>query len=93
MRRPRKRKIPAISETELHVFQERDRLVIELRHSETEQTLIEWIDNEAYEAIEDGFIDTSEAIFGNIDRHVRQLGAMHRSIYEYWRHAEHGEAE
>lgn len=42
---------------ELHTWFERDRAHVELRDAETQKTIIEWWDEEVFEAIDDGFLD------------------------------------
>lgn len=45
--------------TEIHMWFERDRQLVELRDPETDETIIEWIDDSVSEAVEDGFLDPS----------------------------------
>ncbi|MBX6334672.1 hypothetical protein IRY61_05040 [Candidatus Saccharibacteria bacterium] len=42
---------------ELHTWFERNRAHVELRDATTNETIIEWWDEEVFEAIEDGFLD------------------------------------
>ena len=46
-----------IDQTELHVWSERDRNHIELRCTDTDATIIEWWDDDAIQAIENGFLN------------------------------------
>jgi len=46
----------SIDDTELHTWFERDRAHVELRNRNTDRTIIEFWDDEVYEAAEDGFI-------------------------------------
>lgn len=74
----------AIGDTTIAVWQERDRLHICLSRKSDDKTLIEWWDDEAYEAIDDGFLCTKEAIGGRLEHSCRQLGALHQSAFDYW---------
>ena len=71
-----------IADTTIRVWQERDRLHIELRDNGSDKTLIEWWDDDAREAIEDGFLDASEAVLGSLYRFVRQQGPLHQSAWD-----------
>lgn len=55
-------------DTELHVWQERDRAHVELRHTGSESTIVEWWDEDVQQAVEDGFLDSRD---------------LHRSAYDY----------
>lgn len=71
-----------LADTEIRVWQERDRLHIHLVDKRTEKTLAEWWDDDAREAIEDGFLDAREGVFGNLQRFARQLGPLHESAFK-----------
>jgi hypothetical protein len=73
-----------ILDTTIRVWQERDRLHIELRDNASGKTLIEWWDDDAREAIEDGFLDVKEAVLGSLERFVRQGGPLHQSVWTLW---------
>jgi hypothetical protein len=47
----------AFSQTEIHTWFERDRAMVDLRDSNTGDTLIEWWDDAVTEAVEDGFLN------------------------------------
>lgn len=55
-RRPRVPVVSSIDDTRLEVWEERDRLHIALERSKDGKTLIEWWDDDARQAIEDGFL-------------------------------------
>jgi hypothetical protein len=80
----KKADIYGLHNTKIVVWQERDRLQIRLLTS-TDKELISWSDDDAQEAIEDGFLDASESFLGNLERAVKQQGALHRSALEYWK--------
>jgi hypothetical protein len=46
-----------VVKVKLYTWFERDRAHVELRNEDTEETIIEWRDDEVDEAIEDGFLD------------------------------------
>ncbi len=73
-----------LQDTEIRVWQERDRFHVQLVDKRTDKTLIEWWDEDAQEAIDDGFLDAREAIMGNLERFVRQGGALHQSAWNVW---------
>jgi hypothetical protein len=56
-------------DTELHTWEERDRSMIELRNKKTDETLVEWWDEDVREAFEDGFLDVNN---------------LHESAYDYY---------
>lgn len=41
----------------VHTWFERDRALIELRDEDTGDTIIEWLNEDVWEAVEDGFLD------------------------------------
>jgi hypothetical protein len=45
---------------ELHTWFERDRAHVELRDADTDETIIEWWDDDVREAIEDGFLNPKD---------------------------------
>ena len=47
----------SMTDTTISLWFERDRAHVELRHRETDLTIIEWWDEEVNEAIEDGFLN------------------------------------
>jgi len=57
-------------DTELHTWDERDRAWIELRDKKTDETLIEWWDEEVGEVFEDGELDARN---------------LHESVYDYYK--------
>jgi hypothetical protein len=70
-----------LADTTIRVWQERDRLHIELLDTTSEKTLVEWCDDDAREAIKDGFLDTNEAVLWDLERFARQGGALHQSAW------------
>ena len=58
-----------IEDTELHTWFERDRASVELTDKESQETLLEFWDEEVYEAIEDGFLDPRN---------------YHKSMFQLW---------
>lgn len=73
-----------IDDTTIAVWQERDNLHICLSRKSDDKTLVEWRDEEAYDALNDGLLNGREAILGSLERNVRQYGLLHRSAFEYW---------
>lgn len=73
-----------LSDTTIAVWQERDRLHICLSRKSNDKTLVEWWDEDATSAIEDGFLNIKEAILGSLERSVRQEGKLHQSAFTYW---------
>lgn len=67
-----------INNTEISTWFERDRKHISLK-SKTGRELIEWWDDAVDDAVESGELDTSESVLGDIDRFVKQGGALHQS--------------
>jgi hypothetical protein len=59
--------------TEIYTWFERDRAHIELRDKESQETLIEWWDNDAVSAVDDGFLSP---------------GDFHQSAFDYWKERE-----
>lgn len=49
-----------ISETEIHVWFERDRAFVELREISTKKSLVEFWDGAVGQAVEDGFLDPKD---------------------------------
>lgn len=45
---------------EIHTWFERDRAHVELRHVETQETVVEWRDEGVAEAVEDGFLSPKD---------------------------------
>lgn len=74
-----------LNDTTISVWTERDRAHICLSRKSDDKTLVEWRDEGVGEAVADGFLDVSEAILGNLERHARQGGALHRSAFDYWK--------
>ena len=77
--------ILALAETKITVHQERDRLYIALLDRKDDSVLLDWRDDVAEDAIDDGFLSVREACLGRLDRNARQGGALHRSAYEVYR--------
>lgn len=73
-----------LHDTTITVWQERDRLHICLARKADDKTLVEWQDDDAYQAVDDGFLSIKEAKLGRLERHVRQGGALHQSAFDYW---------
>lgn len=48
-----------INDTTLHTWFERDRAHVELRNRHTDETIVEWWDEDVAQAVEDGFLDSS----------------------------------
>lgn len=57
-----------LRDTEMHTWFERDRSHVELRHVASQETIIEWWDEQVSEAVEDGYLDPRD---------------YHRSAFEY----------
>jgi hypothetical protein len=62
---PRRRPAPpplerALRGTEIHTWFERDRAHVELRDRTSDQTIVEWWDEAVGEAVQDGFLDSSD---------------------------------
>jgi len=60
---------------ELHTWFERDRAHVSLRDAETNQTIIEWWDEEVCEAIEDGFLDMRD-LEGSATAYAEAMGIL-----------------
>ena len=73
-----------LMDTYLSVWQERDRLHIRLSRKSDDKTLVEWWDDEAREAIEDGFLSMKGMILGRLGSNPPQGCPLHQSAYEYW---------
>lgn len=58
-----------IEDTELHTWFERDRACVELRDKESQETLLEFWDEEVNEQVENGFLDPKD---------------FHESMYQLW---------
>lgn len=63
-------------DTEIHNWFERDRALVELRHAPTQETIMQWVDDEVTQALDDGFITG-----GRGPRPTDE--AFRRSAYEY----------
>lgn len=50
------RKRHRFEQTEIHTWFERDRAHVELRSKKTEETIVEWWDEDVRQAVEDGFL-------------------------------------
>jgi hypothetical protein len=74
----------SLMDTELSVWEERDRLHICLSRKDTGKTMVEWWDDDARQAIEDGFLDMRDAILGRLGSNPPQCGHLHQSAYSYW---------
>jgi hypothetical protein len=68
-----------MEQTYLETWFERDRAHVELRERDTDRTIIEWWDEDVYEAIEDGFLDHRAFIMGKL----RCEHTLHCSAFEY----------
>ena len=71
--------IPPARDFDLHTWFERDRAHVELRHSTTETTVVEWRDDAVGEAIQDGYLDSKAFVMGRL-LHPERLKA---SVYQY----------
>jgi hypothetical protein len=67
-----------IDETTLHTWFERDRAHVELRHTATERTIVEWWDEAVAEAQENGFLP--RVCFCHCQHNQCSL---HEAVYEY----------
>lgn len=65
----RSRPVAGIQDTKIHTWFERDRAHVELRDARTDETLVEWWDEDVSQAVEDGFLRPRD---------------WHGSAYEYW---------
>jgi hypothetical protein len=63
------------ADVELDTWFERDRAHVELRDKNTQETLIEWWDEDVSEAVEDGFLDPDDWEGSAID-YARSLGVI-----------------
>ncbi len=78
-------KIPLpYEQTELRTWFERDRAHVHLLDSRTDETIVEWWDEEVAQAVEDGFLNHRAFICGRLLRPK----PLHQSAYEYA--ADHG---
>lgn len=59
--------------TEIHTWFERDRAHVELREKESQETLVEWWDEEVASATEDGFLDPNDYHGSAYAGYVRSL--------------------
>lgn len=60
---------------ELHTWFERDRAHVELRDTTTNKTIVEWWDEEVFEAIEDGFLDPRD-LEGSATAYAEAMGII-----------------
>lgn len=65
--------------TELHTWFERGRAHVELREKGTDTTIVEWWDEDVFQAVEDGFLDGRAFVCGRLVFPDR----LHRSAVEY----------
>lgn len=70
-----KPRIP-LEDTEIHTWFERDRAHVELRHIQTQETIVEWWDEAVTQALEDGFLSAGRGPRPSDE-------AFRRSAYEY----------
>ena len=72
---------PAISieDTQLETWFERDRAHVVLLDTRNDTTIVEWRDDEVFQAIEDGFLDGRAFILGRLTR----PSILHESAYEF----------
>lgn len=68
-----------IQETALNTWFERDRAHVALLDARTDATIVEWWDEEVFQAIEDGFLDDRAFILNRLARPRR----LHESAYEF----------
>jgi hypothetical protein len=68
-----------IQETQLNAWFERDRAHVALLDARNDATIVEWLDDEVFQAIEDGFLDSRALILGRLTR--RRI--LHESAYEF----------
>jgi len=68
-----------IQQTQLNTWFERDRAHIALLDVRNDATIVEWWDDEVFQAIEDGFLDSRGFVLGRLT-HPRIL---HESAYEF----------
>jgi hypothetical protein len=73
-----------IDDTVISVWEERNRLHICLSRKDNDKTMVEWWDDNARQAIEDGFLCTRDAILGRLGSNPCQGGSLHRSAFDYW---------
>lgn len=73
------RRVPTLSfeDTEIRTWFERDRAHVDLVNKRTNRSIIEWWDQDVYDAIEDGFLDAGRKPFR------ADSAALHKSAYEY----------
>lgn len=62
-------------ETEIHTWFERDRAHVELRHTDSQETLFEAWDGEVAELVEDGFLNPSDW-HGSAYEHAQACGLL-----------------
>ena len=65
--------------TELHTWFERDRAHVELRNTDTDETIVEWWDEDVAQAVEDGFLPARAFIMGKL----RRPDLLHKAAFEY----------
>lgn len=64
--------------TELEHWEERDRMHVELRWRDTGETIVEWWDDDARQAVEDGFLDPRD-LHGSAIEYAVSVGALAES--------------
>lgn len=69
----------SFEDTQLDTWFERDRAHVALLDSRNDATIVEWWDDEVFQAIEDGFLDNRAFILGRLSR----PGILHESAYEF----------
>ncbi len=61
--------------TQIYTWFERDRAHVELRNDETDETIIEWWDDDLQQAVEDGFLDPKDW-WGSAQDHAERMGLI-----------------
>ncbi|MEN6304971.1 MAG: hypothetical protein ABFD96_19725 [Armatimonadia bacterium] len=74
--------MPGVEEFTLRTWFERDRQHVRLQHTDTQTDVVEWWDGDVTQAVEDGFLDTSDFIMGRERPGSQRLKV---SAYEYAR--------
>lgn len=64
--RKRVRQPPRANDAEVNIWEERDRLHIEVRNVKNDQTIVEWWDDDARQMIEDGFFTAGGRLRGSV---------------------------
>ena len=65
----------AVPETKIDTWFERDRAYVGLNNAETDETIIEWWDEDVAQAVEDGFLDPSDWHGSALD-YAKHLGIL-----------------